>query len=125
MIQIYLCEDQEKQLFYFKRIIEKYIIDTYKEAEVVSARKDPQHILSDVKKYGKSPALFFIDIQLDGYSMDGFQLSRELKRNLKDSYIVFLTSREELAYKAFLVNIFLSKKIHVALPSHFLEYILT
>lgn len=33
--------------------------------------------------------------------MDGFQLSRELKRNLKDSYIVFLTSREELAYKAF------------------------
>lgn len=101
MIQIYICEDQEKQLLYFKRIIEKYITNTHKDAKVVSARKNPQYTLFDVKKYGESPALFFLDIQLEGYAMDGFQLSKEIKKNMKDSYIVFLTSCEELAYKAF------------------------
>lgn len=101
MIQIYLCEDQEKQLFYFEKIIEKYIVDKHKDAKVVSVRKNPQHILDDVNKYGKNPALFFIDIQLDGYSMDGFELARELRKNMEDSHIVFLTSCEELAYKAF------------------------
>lgn len=45
--------------------------------------------------------MFFIDIQLDGYCMEGFELARELRKNMKDSYIVFLTSCEELAYKAF------------------------
>ena len=62
MIQIYICEDQEKQLLYFKRIIEKYITNTHKDAKVVSARKNPQYTLFDVKKYGESPALFFLDI---------------------------------------------------------------
>ena len=33
MIQIYICEDQEKQLLYFKRIIEKYITNTHKDAK--------------------------------------------------------------------------------------------
>lgn len=101
MIQVYLCEDQEKQLLYFKKIIEKYITDTHKDARVVSARKNPEHTLQDAREYGESPALFFVDVQLDGYVMDGFQLAREIKKNVKDSYIVFLTSCNELAYKAF------------------------
>lgn len=68
MIQIYICEDQEKQLLYFKRIIEKYITNTHKDAKVVSARKNPQYTLFDVNKYGESPALLFLDIQLESGS---------------------------------------------------------
>lgn len=101
MIQVYLCEDQQKQLLYFKQIIEKYILDTYKDARIVSARKNPEHTLRDIREYGEAPALFFIDVQLDEYAMDGFELAKEIKKNVKDSYIVFLTSCNELAYKAF------------------------
>lgn len=56
MIQVYLCEDQEKQLLYFKQIIEKYITDTYKDARIVSARKNPEHILLDMRECGENPA---------------------------------------------------------------------
>lgn len=101
MIQVYLCEDQEKQLLYFKQTIEKYITDTYKDARIVSARKNPEHILLDMRECGENPALFFIDIQLDGYIMNGFELAKKIKKNVKNSYIVFLTSCNELAYKAF------------------------
>ena len=90
MIQVYLCEDQEKQLLYFKQIIEKYITDTYKDARIVSARKNPEHILLDMRECGENPALFFIDIQLDGYIMNGFELAKKIKKNVKNSYIVFL-----------------------------------
>lgn len=102
MIQVYLCEDQEKQLLYFKKIIEKYVMDTHKDARIVSARKNPEHTLRDVREYGEVPALFFIDVQLNGYVMDGFELAREVRKEVKDNcYIVFLTSCNELAYKAF------------------------
>lgn len=101
MIQVYLCEDQEKQLSYFKQIIGKYITDTYKDARIVSARKNPEHLLLDIQEREEAPSLFFIDVQLDEYAMDGFELAKEIKKNVKDSYIVFLTSCNELAYKAF------------------------
>lgn len=101
MIQVYLCEDQEKQLIYFKQTIGKYITETHKDARIVSARKNPEHILQDIQKCEEAPALFFIDVQLDEYAMDGFELAREIKKNVKNSYIVFLTSCNELAYKAF------------------------
>ena len=34
----------------------------------MSARKNPQYTLFDVKKYGESPALLFLDIQLESGS---------------------------------------------------------
>lgn len=101
MIQIYLCEDQEIQLSYFKKMIENYIVNTHRDAKIVSARQNPEHTIQDMREHGEAAALFFIDVQLDGCAMDGFELAVEIKKEMRNCYIVFLTSCNELAYKTF------------------------
>lgn len=124
MVSIYLCEDETVQLSYFKKIIEKYISDSGKQAKLISARCSPEQTLADADETGGRtaccPSLFLIDIRLNGSSMDGFALAREVKRRVKDCYLVFLTSQEELAYKAFEYELGILDYI-VKRPEDFLE----
>lgn len=101
MIAVYLCEDEENQLLRFKKIIEQYILREHIDAGIVSARINPGQTLEDVKERGDAQAVFFIDVELRGYSMNGFELARKLKRLKEEYYFVYLTSHEELAYKVF------------------------
>lgn len=101
MIDIYLCEDEEIQLSYFQKVIEEYLTEEHIDARVVSARRSPEQTLADIQENGSKRALFLIDIQLRGCSMDGFGLARELKKLNREYYLVYLTSHEELAYKVF------------------------
>lgn len=101
MISIYLCEDEEEQLVYFQNIIQRYIEHTNIDARIVSARNNPEDTLEDAGKTMEYPALFFVDIQLEGYRIDGFELVRRLKRQNERFYFVFLTFRSDLAYRVF------------------------
>lgn len=131
MINVYLCEDEEMQLQYLEKIIKEYLVNTYKEARVMSARNNPNQILEDIKENGNHPALFIIDIELRGYSMNGFKLAQEVQKQIKECYLVFITSRAELAYKTFEYELgildyivkrsqlFLSGKMSAALEKRF------
>ena len=101
MIKIYLCEDELSQLNYFKKVIAAFITEKHIDAEIVSARKNPLFTLNDIQKNGESPALFFLDVELKDYELDGFKLAKKLKEKALESYIVFLTSQEDLDFKAF------------------------
>lgn len=101
MIKIYLCEDELSQLNYFKKVIDTFIKEKNIEAEIVSARKSPLFTLNDIQKNGECPALFFLDVELKDNALDGFKLAKKLKGKDIESYIVFLTSQEDLAFKAF------------------------
>lgn len=101
MIAVYLCEDEENQLLRFKKIIEQYILREHIDAKIVSAKTNPGQTLEDVKERGDARAVFFIDVELRGYSMNGFELAGKLKGLREEYYFVYLTSHEELAYKVF------------------------
>lgn len=101
MINIYLCEDELAQLTYYKNVITAFIRENNIDAEIISAQRDPLLTLKDVKNNDSNPALFFLDIELKDYSMDGFELAKKIKKNDIENYIVFLTSQEDLAFKAF------------------------
>lgn len=100
MIDIYICEDIEIQLKYIERILKEYIVCRKKDARIVAAKRDPKDILSEISKHS-NPAVFFIDVQLKGYSIDGFELAKRLKKQNNEHSIVFLTSNDKLAYKVF------------------------
>lgn len=99
MIDIYLCEDQAEQLRCLEKWITRYIEQNGPAARVVSARTRPEETLEDLRP--GSTQLFFIDIQLGEAGMDGFALAEEVKRRNGDAYIVYLTSKSELAYRTF------------------------
>ena len=97
MIQIYICEDEKIQLEFWKRIIEDYIKSAKIMAEIVSARQNPQDILNDIEQCDNSQRLFFIDIQMPEYDMNGLELARKLREKNSDDYLVFITSKDDLA----------------------------
>lgn len=101
MIGIYLCEDELSQLNYLKKVIEVFLKENHIQAEIVSARNNPLFTINDYIKNDENTALFFLDVELKGYVMDGFGLARRLKKQDGDIYIVFLTSQEDLAFRAF------------------------
>ena len=101
MLNIYFCEDDQKQLARLVQLLEQYIQSTNQDAEVKQGRTRPKQLLEDLKVHENRPSLFFIDIQLEGCGMDGFQLAKEIRKKVPESYLVFLTSKEELAYKVF------------------------
>ena len=81
-------------------MITEYIADQRIDARIVAARQDPEEIMAELHDYCQ-PAIFFIDIQLDGYDMDGFDLARRLKWLNSEYAVVFLTSSTDFAYKVF------------------------
>ncbi|MGN0405433.1 MAG: LytR/AlgR family response regulator transcription factor [Bariatricus sp.] len=101
MINVYLCEDEEMQLEYFRYQISQYIEENQKDARMVSARRNPEDTYNDAMKLGSQPSLFIIDIDLPGFSMDGFQLVQKLEESRYPYWYVFLTAKSELAYKVF------------------------
>lgn len=119
MIDIYLCDDEKVQLQYFEKILKEYIEIKQIDAQIVSTRTDPEEILSDIENQKLHPSLFFIDIQLDGYDIDGFELAKMLKERVPDCFLVFLTSQEGLAYRAFEYELGISEYI-VKRPGDFL-----
>lgn len=101
MIDLYLCEDELSQLNYFKQIIGDFMQENCIQAKIVSARCNPLLTLNDFLKSEGNTALFFLDVDLKGCEMDGFGLARKIRKQNKESYVVFLTSQEDLAFRAF------------------------
>lgn len=122
MLDIYLCEDEEIQLLRFAEILDKYIESNSKNAKIISKRWNPEETLKDAKKNAENEndTLFFIDVQLGDTYMNGFDLAQRLKELCPKCYLVFLTSKEELAYQAFERELDVLDYI-VKRPEYFLE----
>lgn len=120
MIQIYICEDEKIQLEFWKRTIEDYIKSAKIMAEIVSARQNPQDILNDIEHCDNSQRLFFIDIQMPEYDMNGLELARRLRDKNNDYYLVFITAKDDLAYKVFEYQLDVLDYI-VKKPKYYLE----
>lgn len=119
MINVYLCEDEEVQLKYFRKQIAWYLQHKKKDTNFISAETNPEKIVEIAEKNSDVPSIFFIDIALDGYSMDGFELVQELQSINNMFGFVFLTARSELAYKVFDYNLEIIDYI-VKNPEYFL-----
>ena len=100
MLHIYICEDEKVQLNRIRDMITEYIADLRIDARIAAARQNPEEIMAELHD-NCQPAVFFIDVQLDGYDMDGFDLARRLKWLNSEYAVVFLTSSTDFAYKVF------------------------
>lgn len=101
MIKIYICEDEKPQLEQLCILTQEYIEKTHREAELVAGESNPGKLLEEVRCAEGDSLLFLLDVQLKGSDMDGFDLAREIRKSWPHSHLVFLTSREELAYEVF------------------------
>lgn len=99
MIDIYVCEDNLKQL----NLITKYISDSIMiealDMQIVQATPDPHKILKELDT-SKNTGLFFLDIDLKS-DMDGLALAQRIRKIQPRCYIIFITSHSEMSFLTF------------------------
>lgn len=103
MLEIVICEDNEKSLKEYMRIIEKAISRNSMNARIVCTAGNPSAVEEYVKH--NSANVFFLDIDLKAYDT-GYTLAQKIRKNNRRAYIVFLTGHLEYVLHAFKVKAF-------------------
>ena len=90
MIDIFICEDNKKQLNLFQKYISNLILMEGFDMQIVQATADPHVILKEIQT-AENTGLFFLDIDLKS-DMDGLALSQRLRNIQPSFFIVFINS---------------------------------
>lgn len=97
MIDIYICEDNEKQRNYLKSQIDNFIAFEQLDMQITTATDDPAIILS-AAQHSSNCGLYFLDIDLNAPETNGFLLAQNIRKIEPRCFIVFVTSHIELSY---------------------------
>lgn len=97
MIDIYICEDNEKQRNYLKSQIDNFIAFEQLDMQITTATDDPAIILS-AAQHSSNCRLYFLDIDLNTPETNGFLLAQNIRKIEPRCFIVFVTSHIELSY---------------------------
>lgn len=99
MIDVYICEDDMKQLDALKKYIQNFIIIEELDMKLVLATNDPHAVLERIQNT-ENTGLFFLDIDLKS-DMDGLVLAQKIRRHDPRCFIVFITSHSEMSFLTF------------------------
>ncbi|MHC5229923.1 LytR/AlgR family response regulator transcription factor [Enterococcus sp. LJL99] len=99
MKKIYLCDDE---LIYREQInsIIKHAIDHYDHPLMIELKaKNSEELLA--ASIDHSSSIYFLDVNLIGSKLNGFELGKEIRRRDPRGFIIFITTFEELAFETF------------------------
>lgn len=99
MLDIYVCEDNAKQLAFVAGFITEYCATYNLDAALVLATPSPDEIL-DMYEDAANAALFILDISLKA-GLHGIELASRIREQGKKAFIVFLTVHPELTLLTF------------------------
>ena len=99
MIDIFICEDNKKQLSLFQKYISNFILMEGFDMQIVQATSDPHMILKKILT-SENTGLFFLDIDLKS-DMDGLTLAQRIRQIQPRCFIVFITSHSEMSFLTF------------------------
>lgn len=99
MLDVYVCEDEGRQLKQLERYIKNTILIEELDMEVACSSTDPTEIL-DVASKSEHNGVYFLDIDLHT-EMNGMVLAQELRKIQPRCFIIFITSHSEMSYMTF------------------------
>ena len=99
MIDIFICEDNKKQLNLFQKYISNFILMEGFDMQIVQATADPHVILKEIRT-AENTGLFFLDIDLRS-DMNGLALAQRIRQIQPRCFIVFITSHSEMSFLTF------------------------
>ncbi len=97
MIDVYICEDNEKQRNYLKSQIENFITFEQLDMQITTVTDKASVILSTARE-ASNCGLYFLDIDLNTPETNGFLLAQNIRKVEPRCFIVFVTSHIELSY---------------------------
>ena len=99
MIDIFICEDNKKQLDLFTTYISNLILIEGFDMKIVQATSDPHQLLKEILT-AEITGLFFLDIDLRS-DMNGLTLAQRIRQIQPRCFIVFITSHSEMSFLTF------------------------
>lgn len=104
MLDIFICEDNDKQLLKIKKLIEDTVLIEDYDMKVVITSSDPKDIINYTKEK-RNKGIYFLDIDLGVKNINGFVLAQEIRKYDNYGYIIFITSHSELSYLTFVYKV--------------------
>ena len=99
MLNIYICEDDKKQLERIKNAVENTILIEELDMKVSLATTDPFEILKNVE-FETNSGIYFLDVELNS-TIDGIELAARIRNFDPRGFIAFVTTHPELSYLTF------------------------
>ena len=99
MLDIYICEDNRKQLDLFTGYINDTILIESLDMQVVLGTSDPNEVLKKIEGT-QNMGIFFLDIDLKS-TMNGLTLAQKIRKIQPRCYIIFITSHSEMGFLTF------------------------
>ncbi|KRK83313.1 response regulator [Companilactobacillus bobalius DSM 19674] len=101
VIDIYVCEDDPKQLSQVVEYIKNYLLIEDLDMRVRIATDDPNEILDYLNNNEIDKGLYFIDIDLGENKINGIELAAEIRKIDFEGKIVFITNHSEMVFLTF------------------------
>ncbi len=99
MLDVYVCEDNLKQLELITDLIKKSILIEELDMQIALSTRDPHEVLKALDT-AEHTGLFFLDIDLKS-DMDGLTLAQRIRTIQPRCFIVFITSHSEMSFLTF------------------------
>jgi len=99
MLDIYICEDETAIRQKMANLVSNFCLFSELDTDLVLATENPTLVLESFKS-ATNPVLFFLDIDL-GAGMNGMELAEKIRELNKGAFIVFFTTKSEMAPMTF------------------------
>lgn len=100
MLQVFICEDNPKQLAQLKILVNNCILIENYDMKITLSTGDPIELLNYVEEHTIKNALYFLDVDLQ-HEIDGIILASKLREMDTFGKIIFITTHAELALLVF------------------------
>ncbi len=100
MLPVYICEDDADIRAELETYLKNQILIENYDMKLSLSTGHPEAIIDAVRE-NPSRGIYFLDVELNGESMDGFSLGQEIRRQDTRGFIIYVTAYKELAFETF------------------------
>ena len=100
MLPVYICEDNAQIRAELESYLKKQILIEKYDMRLTLSTRHPEDIIAAIRKT-PGRGIYFLDVELNGESMDGFALGQEIRRHDTRGFIIYVTAYKELAFETF------------------------
>lgn len=100
LLPVYICEDNAQIRAELESYLKNQILIENYDMRLTLSTRHPEDIIAAIRKT-PGRGIYFLDVELNGESMDGFALGQEIRKHDTRGFIIYVTAYKELAFETF------------------------
>lgn len=100
LLPVYICEDDARIRGELENYLKNQILIEGYDMALVLSTAHPEELIKAIQK-SQGRGIYFLDVELAGASMDGFELGQAIRRCDTRGFIIYVTAYKDLAFETF------------------------